>query len=61
MTDGYEGYNRVARTEGIEHIVCWAQTRRGFVEAARVQPKGKRGKADEAVDLIGKLYGIERA
>jgi len=25
-----------------------------------VQPKGKRGKADEAVTLIGKLYRIER-
>jgi transposase len=61
MTDGYEGYNRVARTDGVEHMVCWAHARRGFVEAARVQPKGKRGKADEAVDLIGQLYGIERA
>lgn len=60
MTDGYEGYNRVARTAGVEHMVCWAHARRGFVEAARVQPKGKRGKADEAVDLIGQLYGIER-
>jgi len=26
----------------------------------RVQPKGKRGLADEAVALIGKLYGVER-
>ena len=34
--------------------------RRRFVEAVRVQPKGKRGKADEAVSLIGKLYRIER-
>ena len=60
MTDGYEGYNQLVRTGGIEHLVCWAPVRRRFVEAARVQPKGKRGKADEAVALIGKLYGIER-
>lgn len=60
MTDGYEAYNAVARTEHVEHLVCWAHVRRRFVEAARVQPKGKRGKADEAIDLIGKLYGIER-
>jgi transposase len=60
MTDGYEAYNAVARTEYVEHLVCWAHVRRRFVEAARVQPKGKRGKADEAIDLIGKLYGIER-
>ena len=61
MTDGYDGYNALERTEGIERLACWAHVRRRFVEAARVQPKGKRGKADEALALIGKLYGIERA
>jgi len=60
MTDGYEGYAKVARTDGIEHLICWAHVRRRFVEAARVQPKGKRGRADEAVRLIGRLYQIER-
>ena len=60
MTDGYDGYNALARTEGIEHLVCWAHVRRKFVEATRVQAKGKKGRADEAVALIGKLYGIER-
>ena len=60
MTDGYDGYNAVAAMDGIEHLACWAHVRRRFVEAARVQPKGKRGLADEAVALIGTLYGIER-
>ena len=60
MTDGYDGYNQVAKTEGVERLVCWAHVRRRFVDAARVQPKGKKGLADEAVALIGKLYGIER-
>ena len=60
MTDGYDGYNAVARTPGVERLACWAHVRRRFVEAARVQPKGRRGKADEAVSLIGKLYRIER-
>ena len=60
MTDGYDGYNALARTEGIEHLVCWAHVRRKFVEATRVQAKGLTGRADEAVALIGKLYGIER-
>ena len=60
MTDGYDGYNALARTEGIEHLVCWAHVRRKFVETTRVQAKGKKGRADEAVALIGKLYGIER-
>ena len=60
MTDGYDGYNALERTEGIERLACWAHVRRRFVEAVRVQPKGKRGKADEALALIGKLYSIER-
>jgi transposase len=60
MTDGYAGYNEIASTTGIERLACWAHVRRRFVEAVRVQPKGKRGKADEAVALIGKLYRIER-
>lgn len=33
---------------------------RRFVEAVKVQPRGKRGLADEAVAMIGKLYSIER-
>ena len=60
MTDGYAGYNDIGRTAGIERLACWAHVRRRFVEAVRVQPKGKRGKADEAVALIGRLYRIER-
>ena len=60
MTDGYAGYNEIERTQGIERLACWAHVRRRFVDAVRVQPKGKRGKADEAVAMIGKLYGIER-
>lgn len=60
MTDGYEGYNKLARTGGIEHLVCWAHVRRKFVDAVKVQPKGAHGHADRAVAMIGKLYAIER-
>ena len=60
MTDGYAGYGDIGRAAGIERLACWAHVRRRFVEAVRVQPKGKRGKADEAVALIGRLYRIER-
>ena len=41
-------------------LACLAHARRRFVEATRVQTKGKRGRADEAIHLIGRLYGIER-
>lgn len=60
MTDDYAGYDQVVRTESITHLACWAHVRRRFVEAVAVQPKGKRGRADQAVELIGKLYRVER-
>src|ERR1700682_491324 len=59
MTDGYDGYNALAKAKGIEHLACLAHARRRFVEATRVQPKGKRGRADEAIELIGRLYGVD--
>ncbi|WP_373888628.1 IS66 family transposase [Massilia genomosp. 1] len=59
MTDGYTGYAKLAHIEGVEHLVCFAHVRRRFVEAARVQPKGKRGRAEDEIELIGKMYGIE--
>jgi hypothetical protein len=60
MTDGYDGYNQLVRGGGIEHMVCCAHVRRRFIEASRVQPKEKKGLADEALVMIGKLYRIER-
>ncbi|HCG1270865.1 TPA: IS66 family transposase [Pseudomonas aeruginosa] len=60
MTDDYAGYNAVAVQPGIERMGCWAHARRKFVEAQKVQPKGKTGRADIALNLINKLYGIER-
>ena len=60
MTDGYEGYNKLAKTDGIEHQACWAHVRRKFIDAVKVQPKGAHGHADQAISMIGKLYGIEK-
>ncbi|MGH7261318.1 MAG: IS66 family transposase [Nitrospiraceae bacterium] len=60
MTDDYAGYNAVAAQEGIERLACWAHARRKFVEAQKVQPQGKTGRADVALGLINKLYGVER-
>lgn len=45
---------------GVERLGCWGHARRKFVEAQKVQPKGKTGRADIALNLINKLYGIER-
>lgn len=51
---------RWVRRRGVERLGCWAHARRKFVEAQKVQPKGKTGRADIALNLINKLYGIER-
>jgi len=60
MTDGYDGYNAAVDKGGIEHLACMAYARRKFVEAARVRAKGKRGRADDAIEQIAALYRIER-
>lgn len=60
MTDGYEGYNAVVVREQIDHLGCWVHVRRRFVDATKVQAKGKRGRANQAIAYIGQLYGIER-
>jgi transposase len=60
MTDDYAGYNALGTQPGIERLGCWAHARRKFVEEQKVQPKGKTGRADIALNLINKRYGIER-
>ncbi|GAW95456.1 IS66 family transposase [Colwellia marinimaniae] len=62
--DGYDGYLQVdgyaayGKTEAIL-AGCMAHARRKFIDAKTVQGKNKTGKADVALNLIGKLYGIE--
>jgi transposase len=60
MTDDYAGYNAVGAQPGVERLACMAHARRKFVDAQKVQPKGKTGRADVALTMINKLYGIER-
>jgi transposase len=60
MTDDYAGYNALAAQPGVERLACMAHVRRKFVDAQKVQPKGKTGRADVALTMINKLYGIER-
>lgn len=62
QTDDYAGYNKVSKTEGITQLGCFAHARRKFIDAQKVTPskKGKVSKADMAVELIKKLYAIEK-
>jgi transposase len=62
MTDGYEPYNLVAKTNKLVHLACWAHCRRYFNDAVQALPKDKRGPDQLAVqfmELIAKLYEVE--
>lgn len=60
--DGYASYDSVCAQPGVVRVACWAHARRKFVEidaiAGKSKPKSSR--AQEAIALIGKLYGVER-
>ena len=58
QTDGYSGYHA---TTGSEHIIsagCWAHARRKFHDVWVVLKKD--GAASKALEIIGKLYDVER-
>jgi transposase len=60
VADGYEPYQTVARAgpDGLARFIlafCWAHVRRKYVKAEPFAPT-----CAEAIDLIGKLYEIER-
>ncbi|HWV13872.1 MAG TPA: IS66 family transposase [Cellvibrio sp.] len=59
MTDGYAAYQAVCQKNHITHLACWAHARRKFIDAQKVQAKGKTGKADQAIAFIQQLYAIE--
>lgn len=64
QTDGYAGYNRVCREQGLTRIGCWDHARRKFVDPSKPAPANKKGakvsKADMAIAKIRKLYAIEK-
>jgi len=56
LTDGYRAYPAYAeRRAKVEHALCWAHTRRGFVKAEDVEPD----RVARALEFIGELYEIE--
>jgi transposase len=56
QVDGYAGYEK---TDAIL-VGCFAHARRKFIEAQKIQVKGKTGKADLAINHIQKLYRLEK-
>jgi transposase len=59
VTDDYAGYNAVCKKNGITRVACWAHARRKFNDVLKIQ-KVKTGKAQVAMNYIGKLYRIEK-
>jgi transposase len=57
QVDGYAGYDKADAIL----VGCFAHARRKFIEAQKIQVKGKTGKADWAINHIQKLYRIEKA
>ena len=60
MVDGYQGYQPACIQNKIQRQGCWAHARRKFIDAQKIQAKGKAGKADQAIAFIQKLYVIEK-
>jgi hypothetical protein len=58
VTDGYEAYERFAtKQESVTHALCWAHTRRKFVEAEESHPSD----VGTALGFIRRLYEIEES
>ena len=65
QSDGYAGYNALGKREGMIHVGCLAHARRKFHDAVKAQhtvgASGEKGLAPEALAMIRRIYGIEKA
>jgi len=61
-TDGYAAYNEDVGAQGMVHACCLAHSRRKFIEAIKVQAKGKATDAEleRVVALMDDLFAIDR-
>ena len=61
QTDGYSGYNGFRHPDSdVTCLGCFTHTRRKFTEALQVAGKASGSLAKTAINLIGRLYTIER-
>ncbi len=66
QSDAFSGYGEFGRKEGIVHVGCFVHARRKFMDVIKAKKKNRGGKAplrglaDEAIDIIGNLYKIEK-
>jgi hypothetical protein len=56
MVDDYAAYQTAVKLlPGVSIVLCWSHARRAFVEALNAYPE-----CQQAIDLIGKLFEVER-
>lgn len=60
QTDGLAAYHGAGEVPGIIHVGCWGHVRRKFVDARGGPKAPPGGLSDEALELIGRLYRIEK-
>jgi len=61
QTDGYVGYNALGQREDIIHVGCLAHARRKFTDVLKAGlKKSKGGTAQTVLNLIGKVYKLEK-
>ena len=62
QTDGYSGYNAIGAADGIIHVGCLVHIRRNFMNVLKAGGKNtnKSGIAEQVVDLIAKIYKLEK-
>src|SRR5215470_10263849 len=57
QADGYAGFDQIYEEGRIQEPACWAHARRKFYD---IQQMHKSATAQEALERIGALYGIEK-
>jgi hypothetical protein len=57
--DCYNAYTTLGKQDHITHVACMAHARRYFMDIVR-QTKKQKGLAYQVVELIGKLYHLEK-
>jgi transposase len=56
--DGYSGYNELHQKTSVTGVGCMAHARRKFMDIVKVTKN--KGIASDVIDIIGKLYDIEK-
>lgn len=60
QTDGYIGYKALGQRDEIKHVGCLVHVRRKFHDVIKTGSKKKSGTAQTILNLIGKLYKLEK-